>query len=84
MTSFNSKYDFELGQCAANYQPLTPISFLERCSLAFPKKVAVIDGETHYSYEQFLARCKRLGSALRRYGVEKGDNDRCYNQCIEY
>ena len=73
MTSFNSKYDFELGQCAANYQPLTPISFLERCSLAFPKKVAVIDGETHYSYEQFLARCKRLGSALRRYGVEKGD-----------
>ncbi|MEE2934288.1 MAG: AMP-binding protein [Pseudomonadota bacterium] len=73
MVSVISKYDENLGKCPANYQSLTPISFLERCSLACPNKIAVIDGATSFDYKQFFVRCKRLGSALRKYGVGKGD-----------
>ena len=73
MATVISKYDENLGKCPANYQSLTPISFLERCSLACPNKIAVIDGATSFNYRQFFVRCKRLGSALRKYGVGKGD-----------
>ena len=57
----------------ANFQALTPLSFLERSAAVYPDKTAVIHADTRYSYGQFYARCRRLASALGRRGIASGD-----------
>jgi 3-(methylthio)propionyl---CoA ligase len=57
----------------ANYVPLTPLSFLARSAAVYPKKTAVVHGDTAYTYAEFDARCRRLGSALARRGIGVGD-----------
>jgi fatty-acyl-CoA synthase len=58
---------------AANYVPLSPLSFLARAAATYPEKPAVIHGATRYSYAQFYERCRRLADALRRRGIGPGD-----------
>jgi fatty-acyl-CoA synthase len=53
--------------------PLTPRSFLERSLRVFPKRTAVVYGETRYSYAQFAERVQRLAGALLAAGVLPGD-----------
>ena len=62
-----------LDRNAANYVPLTPISFLKRSAQVFADKTAVIYGERQYSYRELMERCVRLASALARLGVCRGD-----------
>ncbi len=62
-----------LARGAANYVPLTPISFLARAAGIYPTKAAVIHGERTYSYAELFARCRRLASALVRRGIGRGD-----------
>ncbi len=57
----------------ANFQALTPLSFLERTAAVYPEKTAVIHVDTRYSYAQFHQRCRRLASALRQRGIAPGD-----------
>jgi len=57
----------------ANYQPLTPIHFLQRAAAVYPEHTAVIDGDRRYSYAELYRRCRRLASALRGRGVGRGD-----------
>ena len=57
----------------ANFQALTPLSFLERSAAVYPEKTAVIHADTRYSYGQFYERCRRLASALRQRGIARGD-----------
>ena len=57
----------------ANYQPLTPLSFLEWSAAVYPDKCAVIHGEWRLSYAEFHGRCHRLASALSRRGIGLGD-----------
>ncbi|HMI96561.1 MAG TPA: AMP-binding protein, partial [Micropepsaceae bacterium] len=66
-------YDTDLDRTAANFQPLTPLSFLERAARAYPRTTAIIHGKRRYSYAEFYARCRRLASALTREGIERGD-----------
>jgi 3-(methylthio)propionyl---CoA ligase len=66
-------YEQNLDRNAANYAPLTPLSFLDRAAAVFPDKAAVIHGEQVYSYREFRARCCRLASALIKAGVGPGD-----------
>ena len=66
-------YDRDLDKNAANYTPLTPLSFLERAAAVYPDKTAVVHGERCYSYREFRERCHRLGSALAKAGVGIGD-----------
>ena len=68
-----SKYDRDLGKTAANFQPLTPLSFLSRAADVFPERTAVIHGEHHWTYASFYARCRALASALAQRGIGKGD-----------
>ncbi|MFQ5955003.1 MAG: AMP-binding protein, partial [Kiloniellales bacterium] len=68
-----SIYDTELDKNAANYAPLTPLSFLERAASVFPDKTAVIHGEYRCDYAELYRRCRRLASALRRRGIGVGD-----------
>ncbi len=58
---------------SANYQPLTPLSFLERAAAVFPEQTAIIHGKGRTSYRDFHARAKKLASALSKRGIERGD-----------
>ena len=66
-------YDVGLERQAANYVPLTPLSFLARAGSVYAGKTAVVHGETRLTYAEFQARCRRLASALRRRGIGRGD-----------
>jgi len=66
-------YDIDLERNPANYQPLTPLTFLERAASVFPAHTAVIHGGLRRSYADFYARARRLGSALAARGIQRGD-----------
>ena len=68
-----SSYDVDLERNPANFQPLTPLSFLERAASAFPDHIAIIHGPRKWNYADFYARARRLASALARIGTERGD-----------
>jgi len=68
-----SIFDRDLHRVEANYHPLTPITYLERSAAVYPEKIAVIYGNTRFSYAQFYERCRRLASALSRHGIGRGD-----------
>src|SRR5512144_5884 len=66
-------YDIDLDRNPANFQPLTPLSFLERAAAVFPAHTAIIHGPLRRSYAEFYARARRLASALARRGIRRGD-----------
>ena len=66
-------YDIDLDKNPANFQPLTPLSFLERAASVFPERVAVVHGPLRRTYAEFYARARRLASALARRGIGRGD-----------
>ena len=66
-------YDVNLGKTEANYQPLTPLVFLERSAKVFPDHTAIIHGSRRYSYAEFYARARRLASVLAAWDVGVGD-----------
>lgn len=66
-------YDTDLDRNAANYVPLTPISFLGRTALAHPDRTAVIYGEVKRSWRETAERCRRLASTLSRRGIGRND-----------
>jgi fatty-acyl-CoA synthase len=53
--------------------PLTPLRCLERAAEVFPSLTGVICGESSFTYAQFVERCRRLASGLRKFGIEPGD-----------
>jgi fatty-acyl-CoA synthase len=68
-----SAYDTHLDRVEANYQPLTPLTFLKRSALVYPDKTAIIHGHRRITYRQFSDRARRLAGALAGRGVGKGD-----------
>jgi fatty-acyl-CoA synthase len=66
-------YDHDLDRRMANFQPLTPLSFLERAAKVFPERIAIIHGASRIPYRDFHRRCRRMASALREAGIGKGD-----------
>src|SRR5215213_6059138 len=66
-------FDTDLPRTAANFQPLTPLSFLERSAAVYPGHAAIIHGRQRFTYAEFYARCRRLASALRGLGIGRGD-----------
>ena len=69
----NNKYEQGLGKNAANFTPLTPLSFIERTARVFPDRKAVVHSETQRSWIETYHRCIKLASALNRRGINKGD-----------
>jgi fatty-acyl-CoA synthase len=69
----SSIYDRDLDRNPANYQPLTPVSYLERAAAVFPEATAIVHGKQRTSYRDFHARAKKLASALAKRGIERGD-----------
>lgn len=69
----SNPFEQNLDKTPANYQPLTPISFLERTALVSPRHTAIIHGRARISYGEFYARARRLASALVQRGIGPGD-----------
>jgi fatty-acyl-CoA synthase len=66
-------YDTDLDRNPANFQPLTPLTFLERAAAVFPDHTAIIHGPLRRSYAEFYARARELASSLARRGIKRGD-----------
>jgi len=67
-----SIFDHNLEKNAANYAPLTPLSFLERAAYVYPERVSVIHGAERYTWGETYARCRRLAAALAKRGIGVG------------
>ncbi len=68
-----SIFDRDLDRNPANFQPLTPITFLARAAAVFPERVAIAHGALRRNYRDFWARSRRLASALEKAGVRRGE-----------
>ena len=62
-------------RCAANYAPLTPLSFIERAAAVYGDRPAVVYGESwSCTWSEVRERCLRVAAALAaRFGVARGD-----------
>ncbi|MDT0479462.1 acyl--CoA ligase family protein [Streptomyces doebereineriae] len=49
---------------ALSFEPLSPVSFLDRSAAVFPERTAVIDGDRRFTYAQLHDRCRRLAGVL--------------------
>jgi fatty-acyl-CoA synthase len=66
-------YEIDLDRNPANFQPLTPLTFLERAAAVFSDHTAIIHGPLRRSYAEFYARARQLASSLARRGIKRGD-----------
>ena len=57
----------------ANFQPLTPLRFLERSADVFPDKLAIACGDRRFTYAQFADETTRIARALQASGIQPGD-----------
>src|SRR4051812_32983602 len=69
----NRRNDNSLRPRAANFAPLTPLSFLERAEEAFPGRTALVYGDYRETWSEHAATCGRLASALIQAGIGRGD-----------
>ena len=68
-----SIYNIDLDKNAANYQPLTPLSFLARSALVYPDHPAIVHGKQRTTYAAFYGRARQLAAALVKAGIKKGE-----------
>lgn len=68
-----SIFDQDLPRNAANFTPLTPLTFLERAADVYPDRLAIVHGPLRRNWGETYARCRQLAGALARAGLGKGD-----------
>lgn len=56
------------------FAPLTPLDWKRRAVKYYPQKVAIIDGEKQFTYQEFGQRVDQLSAALLKAGIKKGDH----------
>jgi fatty-acyl-CoA synthase len=66
-------YETGLDRNAANYAPLTPLSFIAWTAEVHPQRPSVVHGRRGYAWAETYARSRRLASALAAKGVGVGD-----------
>ena len=69
----SNPFETELDKNAANFTPLSPLSFIKRTAAVYPDRAAVVHGPLTRSYAEMYARCRRLASALSQRGIGVGD-----------
>jgi fatty-acyl-CoA synthase len=57
----------------ASFEPLTPLSFLDRSGAVYAERPAVVDGDRRFTYAELDRRCAQLAGGLAARGVEPGD-----------
>jgi fatty-acyl-CoA synthase len=53
--------------------PLTPLEFARRARKLYPERVAIVDGDSTWTYAQFFDRCDRWSAVLQKLGIRPGD-----------
>ncbi len=71
--NMTNPYETDLDKCAANYAPLTPLTWIARSATVYPDHVAIVHGSRRQSWAETYGRCRRLASALVRRGIGVGD-----------
>ena len=66
-------FEYAMPRDAANFQALSPLSFLERAASVYPKRLALVHGPYRQSWGETYSRCRRLASALGLRGIGLGD-----------
>nr|MBL8457485.1 acyl-CoA synthetase [Zoogloeaceae bacterium] len=66
-------YQQGLAKNAANFVPLSPLSFIERTASVYPQRTSVIHGSREFTWSETYTRCRRLASALATRGIGVGD-----------
>ncbi len=69
----SSPYERDLDQVAANYQVLSPLTFIERSAAVYPQRTALVHGDLRRSWAETYARCRQLASVLASHGIGEGD-----------
>ena len=69
MLEDNKSFD----KVSANYVSLNPISFLRRTAKVFPNRLSIVYEDIKFSWSETFERCKKLASALKSEGLERGD-----------
>ena len=69
MLEDNKSFD----KVSANYVSLNPISFLRRTAKVFPNRSSIVYEDIKFSWSETFERCKKLASALKSEGLERGD-----------
>ena len=68
-----SIYEQGLDRNGANFEPLSPTSFIERSGDVFADLPAVVHGDRRFNWSQCRDRSARLAAALRELGVQRGN-----------
>jgi len=71
--AMTNPFNTDLDRNPANYEPLTPLQFLERAATVFPNHTAIVHGDLHISYAHFYTRSRQLASALAKCSITRGD-----------
>ncbi len=69
----NQQYSTNLDKNAANFSPLSPLTFIERAASVYPERCAVIYNDTQRTWSETYGRCRQFASALQNLGVGADD-----------
>ena len=68
-----NQYNIGLDKNAANYVPLTPLSFLARSAGVYPNHTSAVYEGRRFTWSETYARCRRFASYLAGKGIGVGD-----------
>ena len=68
-----NQYNIGLDKNAANYVPLTPLSFIARSAAVYPDHTSTVYEGRHFTWSETYTRCRRLASYLSTKGIGAGD-----------
>ena len=68
-----NKYEQGLDKNAANYVPLSPLTFLRRSAAVYPDHQAIVHGNISYTFGETYDRARKLASKLASEGIRKND-----------
>jgi fatty-acyl-CoA synthase len=73
MNGTQNQYNVGLDKNAANYVPLTPVSFLARSATVYPNHTSVVYEDSRFTWGETYGRCRRFASYLSSKGISVGD-----------
>src|SRR5690348_9280544 len=73
MSARDNRYNVGLDRNAANYVPLTPLSFIARSAAIYPDQVSTVYEGRRFTWSETYARCRRFASYLAGKGIGVGD-----------
>jgi len=73
MDARQNQYNIGLDKNAANYVPLTPLSFLARSAAVYPNHTSTVYEGRRFTWSETYDRCRRFASYLSSKGIGVGD-----------